>query len=87
MRVGDTKGSSTIGRQTQFSLKRFNVDQIYFSDERIDPDVLYTDTVKIKRRHKFRGILYERIVLYFDNPLFLGNFDKVFNLVETVVYQ
>jgi hypothetical protein len=54
MRVGDTKAHSTIGRQTQFSLKRFYVDQIYFSDERIEPGVLHTDTVRINK-HK-RGL-------------------------------
>ena len=54
MRVDGSKGSSTIGRQTQFSLKRFNVDQIYFSDERLGRDVLYTDTVRINK-HK-RGL-------------------------------
>ncbi len=61
MDVGNSKSNSTIGRQTQFSLKRFNVDQIYFSDEREERDVLYTDTVRIAK-HQYGLSIHARSV-------------------------
>lgn len=52
MRVSNKKKQGDLGRCTHFSPIKFNIDSIYFSDERIDSDIMYAQSVSISKYTK-----------------------------------